>query len=629
MPEAWSRIISFYLLHFICAIVFAYLFLFVSTSKTATIPLKSDTPAFNSTADPVWITQLSDIHVASHFNVSVERFKKYLTFFKNHIFPAFTLLSGDLVDNYEDDSPPTMSEPFLDQWVLYNDTIAQSGVTRSHLFEVLGNHDIWGLFDFKEGESWASIYTTTKRDHFFAYSGERNGVRLVGFVPQDFPTGHGALGFCPPIRKEMLDKLEEVLNRPSNTSTTIVSMHFTTELVFPLNTKSTSGKTLFEILETPQYKVAALLNGHTHPKAFEPLHIGTKMIEVTATALLRVDKFGLITVDNDRMTYSALDEKNLEPAVITCPSPAEQSKYIFPDTSFDIRVLSFSSNQSRRFVVSGDATGIMTFTREVMPGVCLYSLPATFTAGKHTITISGDIDKTIEFGVNSEVGPIVYTRTVPLIHYSGIVGFCLFFILYVISIVFMYLPDGLVPSIDEATKWVQQKSEISHWVLVCLAGPAIEGKILSKRPKWERILLTVILLWPIVLPCLFFSTDDHFSILWLYGFFVNFKHTYDVFSQLVGAVYLFTVAKLFIDMIALLEFEPSKSFIFDGVFHFIQYCIGYFFWWRYGGDIGPPCYWGISFQFVLIPLSMIGLIVYLNYKKYGSEQPQEDNIVTP
>ena len=75
-----------------------------------------------------------------------------------------------------------------------------------------------------------------------------------------------------------------------------------------------------------------------------------------------------------------------------------------------------------------------------------------------------------------------------------------------------------------------------------------------------------------------------------------------------GAVYLISLGMIFIYSLVLIEFKFNYSIILDIIFSFCLIYLCYFFWYNYGADIGPPCYWGFSFQYIILPF--ITLIVY-------------------
>jgi len=612
-----QRTVSFFIVPLLIIGIWGFFFNFNPATETSIIQPDSSLKAFNSSDDPIWLAHLTDVHVAPHFPNSENRLEKYLQYFENILKPSFAVISGDIADNYGSEKAPVVSEPFEEHWIGYERAVNNSGINKDRLFEVFGNHDLWGIAEFDEISSYAARYTSTTRDSFYSYSYERDGVRMVGFVPQDFPTGHGPLGFCPPMKRKMLDKLEEVLARPTQAQITVVSMHFTTELIFPLFTKSSKGNDFFGILNNPSYNVFALLNGHTHPRNVEYLHIGQRVIEITGTALKEKDAFGVLAIDNGRLSYRSIVGCDSDLAILTCPAPNEQSTRVFNDNSFEIRVLSFSANLSRNFLVSGAVVGILNNTREIKPGVIMYSMNVTLPDGIHRVLITGDLYQEVEFSIRTSIGPYMQPRSVDIIHWSVILGLVMIVLYHVIVFMFSLFESS---KFDAIADWLKEKSSEGHIVKSIVYGPCVTGRIIRDSPRWQKNSLYIILGWPLVLPCFLYSTSGKVSFLFLYGYMVNWKFMYDIFAQLIGSVYYMTIALIFSFMIYRLRFPVDKWIWIDFCIIFSLYASCYYFWYNYGADIGSPYYWLFSFQYAVIPL--ISLVIFIAQIAYSSTSIQ-------
>ena len=197
----------------------------------------------------------------------------------------------------------------------------------------------------------------------------------------------------------------------------------------------------------------------------------------------------------------------------------------------------------------------------------------------------------------------------------------------------MYLPLNLFNNITNASLWISNKIEDineSYWLEVFLYGPAIYGRILSKKVLWYKIYLTTTLIWPLILPIFIYPTDGKFSMLTLFGFFVKFDFVYDVFAQLVATVYLLSILKFIFDMATLIEIKINFSFIVDIVCQILMLLPGYWFLWRYGADIAYPLYWLFSFTFILFPLFTLIItildikILYFNNNNNNNEESKSD-----
>ena len=613
-----ARFASYIIYFAIFAVIFLLIFIIPYTYSSGIISVKQDAPAFDESIDPIWVTHLTDIHVSEVHPNSETNLKKWCELFHNSIKPIFAIFSGDLADNYGTSEAPTYSFPTEDHWKRYNRSVVESGISPDMVFEVFGNHDIWGIAKWEEDKEFASIYTRTPRDNFFAYSQTKKGLRVVGFVPQEFPTGHGPQAFLPALNSKMVNRLEEVLESTSSPDVreTLVITHFTQELIYPRTAKSSNGNTLNDLLE--KHNVIAFVNGHTHPLKPEPVHRSTFM-ELTGVALRSIDGFHLLTIDNGRLNYQLYTENLENQCVITNPAPQELAMHNFPDTDIPIRLISFSPAIDRVFHVTGDYEGDLVFKRYINDDntVALYGLPdgtkATFEAGIHTINISGDWEGSVTFAVNCESGPFTEKHKCEIRAETGPVAFSLFLILLVIFNIFMWLPIK-IDIIDNQAKFILGISEEGqNWLLLTLAGPVCFGRVLYYNKIWFKIFFTIITLWPICLPIILYRTEGQISMLWVWGYVANNTARFDVFSVLVGGIYYLGICCgiIYFSSIYMLMCKHGWSFFFliDFLVMFLCFVIALWFLWTYVADIGWKSYWGGSFTFIIFPC--IAIIMYL------------------
>jgi 3',5'-cyclic AMP phosphodiesterase CpdA len=237
---------------------------------TGPIPVDPHALPWNSSRDPVVVAHLSDLHVSPHRqNTSVRRLREALSFIGQYVRPTFTIMTGDLTDNLEGISIWSPARPMKSHWELYSEIVLSAPIDHSRIVEVLGNHDTWGRITFDRRYSDYMLHPP--RDDWFTQTYERDGVRVIGFVPVLLPAGRLLYGLIVPIYPSMVTSLEAALSRPTDSELTIVASHFPTTMMWPLKqvTSRRSGRNLIEVLSDTQMRVSAFLNGHTHPRVPE------------------------------------------------------------------------------------------------------------------------------------------------------------------------------------------------------------------------------------------------------------------------------------------------------------------------------------------------------------------------
>lgn len=620
-----ARLFSIFVYPLIIAIITGSCFM-ANPAKKANIPVNPDAEPFDATKDPIWITHLTDLHISPNYPDSADRMNKTLIYIKEKIDPTFVLLSGDLADNYKRIDPPSASHPMEEHWKLYRSIVAYSNFPDEQVFEVFGNHDLWGIYEYDGTKEPSTIYTPQMpHDNMYGFTKIRHGLRMIAFNPLDFPTGHGGQLFVPPLTKPQMDFLEEKINeKHDNAEYTIVSTHYTNELLFPKSKSSTSKSYKDLLSQQGDNRVLAVLNGHTHPAKLETSHYG-KCIEFTLTDFKTKDEFGLMTIDNGRIHYRVSYRTVEKPAIVTYPTPDYIATEISPHGVFNIRVISYS-DLATNFKVTSD-TGFkctLAFERNVR-NAKMYSCPANFPKGKHSIHVTGDLDETIEFSVDQNAGPFYENHKIDFISFSMVVGVVLLFVYHTIIIVFLYIPSSIIPFINEVENWIRTGDGIVNWVVPILAGPALVGFRLKAIPLWFKIILTVMVYWPICLPVVIYKTQGHVSMLWLYGFVVKSEVAKDIFSLIFVVIFMITFLFILEWMLALYSYKFNYSFIVDFIVSIILAIAAEYFYYMYGGDVGNDGYWSTSFLFFLLPIVLIVLVIVLYTVIHPKENAQVES----
>jgi hypothetical protein len=381
----------------------------------------------------------------------------------------------------------------------------------------------------------------------------------------------------------LLDTLEEELEKPTNATTTIFACHFNTGMIFPLThvRSRKSNRNLIEILSDPKYRIAAYINGHTHPEHnFEVLHIGG-IVEITGRAIVDFDLFNVLTVDNGRLAYVEMDGSRH--AMVTSPGRDELAAQIFTTRDFDIRVLSFWENVTV-FHVSGAVTGDLRFERKTASGQDLYSLHCSLPNGRHTITISGDLDETINFSIGVSAGPFLETQSSDVIGWmftvSGILG-AVNVIVILVSI--LWLPSIIERGFEKSFAYLNGDSS-SFGILGPLLGPLFVGFLLRRLPKSARNCLIFIMLYAFVFPIGISKIEDKVNVQTIYGYFVDGHFKYDCCAQLFGHCYFNGIAGGFAAVFALYSFESNWGHIIDLLLGIVTVAQAIGAWESYGHE---------------------------------------------
>lgn len=525
-----ARYCAFFPYYLIVCIIFIAVIFPLRTYTTDIIKVNSDYPKFNSSEDPTIVLHVTDIHISDYWPDSIVRLRRDLNISVNQLKPTFTLLSGDMVDTYSAHDVPAYTNQQESQWQQYNDTIYASQIKFDELFELFGNHDLYGLYEFIDNVSLPSKYTRIGKA--VSYSKERNDLRIVAFNPQSYPSGHGPQNFNPPLYKHMVDALEDELAKPTNCKYTIVTCHYTHELLVPKSVKSKNGHTFEELLK--MHKPIAFMNGHTHPAKAETVHYADTM-ELTGTATKEFDDISILSIDNGRVHYYTLDPTKVKGpyAMVTNPAPQQYAVYNFPDTEFPIRIVSFDPSKNKNFEISGDFTGKLAFER-YLPNtneqVALYSVNAKFDKGIHTINVTGDLEQSITFAVNTESGPFKEYHTIMYSPIAGVIGFPLIFILFTVIVIFMWIP---LSAFDSSANYIVGKGSERNWWLIILAGPITYGRCLAGMEIWIKIFVTFSVISNLFMPICFYKLEGRVSVFWLYGYITNGRHVTDYFSTFV------------------------------------------------------------------------------------------------
>jgi hypothetical protein len=363
----------------------------------------------------------------------------------------------------------------------------------------------------------------------------------------------------------------------------------------------------------PRYRIAAFLNGHVHPHHdFDAVHTG-RIIELSANAFKSRPGFNVLAIDNGRLSYVWLRPGDSPDAMVTSPMRNTLAGQILPDTEFEIRVISFSQNATR-FYVSGAVSGNLIFQRTTESGASLFALPVSLPRGEYSIEITGDLHDKIDFAVGVPVAPFWE---------SGLVDYALkeYEPLVIASVCYLglvfcglwFCPVCGQSAFERAFAYLNgDASEIG--IRGILLGPFFVAFLLRRLPRFGRVWLSVLVLFPFVLPFNVSMIAGVLNFQFIWGYLCNGTFHTDPASQYFAFAYFNGIAGGFVGLFALVAFrEPLWRQVEAGADAFLV-VLGLWSWGSLGGDRAPkPALLHISPGFDVMPavtVVVLGCVVY-------------------
>ena len=342
----------FWLLYFIIPIIITFIF----PMKTAKVTILSSANQFDTSKDPIIFAHLSDTHISYINKKSVDSFQNAISLIKSYS-PEFIVLTGDIVDNYDSTSFPRYGDQIEENWKIYQREI--SIISDIPIIETGGNHDMFGIKDVLSKKNFIIDYSrafnrsnTLNEDDFSVHSFVvgKSKTNVIVVNPCEFPSPHPPLLFFMTYSTKILDMLSSCIRK--NPSKSIVISHYP---IGTMHSKRSSAGFKFADIIGSKESVLAYLTGHTHPKSPDILHHGKGGIEIIGPASFQRSKFGLVSIDNDAISWSEIDINNPPNGIISYPIPKEQ---ISPNTIFD----DFEKSEIRVVVFSGRKDLKISFT---------------------------------------------------------------------------------------------------------------------------------------------------------------------------------------------------------------------------------------------------------------------------
>ena len=541
-------LIPFILILFILFIIPDY-----HSAKTFTSKISSP---FNPNYNPKIFIHTTDIHCSLSFP---ERLDSSTIFLKSlfEYNPDLFLLTGDYVDNFRKRYIKFGGQR-KKEWEIYNKSI-RTPMSKFKVIDVSGNHDVWAVRSVTSENNnflkYSFTYNKSNSDNeeeFFLRKVKFDGITFLLLNDFRFPVIRPPYGAEVHTNTHQLDLLENMISNLEEDECYILS-HYPVDRT--ILTKSSKGHSFEEIISNK--KVGFLFTGHEHPNKVNIIHHGSEGGLEFVTSAAFEKRAGLITIDNDNLIYHEIyipfyGEKPL--FFLTYPVPNEQisSHHIFNLNSFEIRVISYYSDNNIVLKVEGDINGQFTYEKKLSNGAFLYKYPVTLPNGKYKIHIYDE--NRLSCNINSEFN-IGLKYKGKKEKYSTMVSFLLgarFLIipvwLILLLIIFPFFPDLNLKIVRDIELYI----EGSHNILInkCLLylylvilSPLFLRLRFQKISKILKYAIIICFLYPLVLPLHFMT---RFEGIIGYAFFIfvvvgNKKVIYESWSLQITFIYYATI----------------------------------------------------------------------------------------
>ena len=539
------NILAYYISQFfwISYIIIPILFAISFPKRTKKVNIISSSSTFNISKDPLLFTHVTDTHINTLRQNSIDSFRKTFNLIRNFK-PEFVVFTGDIVDNYDSTSHPRYGEQSEANWKIYQEETAN--ITDIPIIEVGGNHDMFGIKNVFSQRNYLidsshsfNRNNTKSEDDFIVHSFKvgQSQTNIIAINPFQFPTSHPPLLLYTTFSSHLLDLVQKEIEKSETKS--IVICHYP---IGSIHSKKSSSGFKFDELIGWKDSVLIFLSGHSHTEKPYVFHHGIGGIEIIGTASFQHSSFGLVTIDNDGISWSIVNISKSPPkGVITYPIPMNQlsQNAIFNDKEkAEIRVLMFSNRTdlsiSFKIIEYGQketklvhADNLM-FSRQLINGHSLYTFPLNRcikSDGLYHIDFSGDFEGSRDFIVNDSfsTGGEKLTEFPGIVEMLGIIFPIFHLILLIITTILPFNCFGCQSKLDDIEEWIETSNSNSSWLFIFF------GNFLLIRTRFQRIPMPIKLfiffsvIFGVAGPLLFFKTENLIGCIFSFGYVINNK----------------------------------------------------------------------------------------------------------
>ena len=533
--------------------------------------------------DPIILIHVTDPHVSTKSTQKIDGSTVLMMSLLKYN-PDIFLLTGDYVDNLKKSEELGLQN--LEDWKIYNKTII-SYLKRKGLrvIDVSGNHDQWAVNEFNSKENHfldnSFVYNRTNvknKDDFFLRKIKVNinniGLTFLLLNEYRYPVYRPPYGLDAHLSVKQLNLLENTINSLDEKEIFILS-HYPVNRGWLL--KSRNGNTFQEIVSNE--KVYAIFTGHEHPDSLRIVHHDEKGgLEFCASAAF-TKRAGLVTLDNGNLVYHEvhIDYYDNRPLFfITYPIPNEQltSHHIFNLNNFDIRVISYYSDNSLKLKIEGDITGELKYDHTMKNGAYLYKYNVNnLKEGKYKIHVYDENGIGCDISTEFTIGKIYKGKKekyILRINFFLALKFILIpFFLFLLIICFPFFPNSnfnAVKNIEQIIENNQTNIKLNKIIiyidLIFLSPFFLRLRLQTKKQIKIvlRIAIFIAFIYPLILPVHFMkSIKGKIGYSFLVFVYLDNKFNYEHWAVQFTLIYYLTTLLPFILFASGKKFYNKKN----------------------------------------------------------------------
>ena len=587
--------LGFLIIYLIIILIF---FVTPQYHSAKTFTSKNSTKSFNSSYIPKIFIHLTDIHITLNIPQRLDGSNIFL----NSIYeykPDFFILTGDIVDNLVGKNK-AMGGQNEEDWDIYNRTV-RNFLSKYPVIDVAGNHDMWAITNatslsnnfLKYSFNFNRTNVKTEED-FFIKKIKRFNITFILLNDYRFPIIRPPYGIESHTTKKQLDILENMIESIEEDEECYILTHYAIDRA--LLTKSSKGNRIQDIVSNK--KVAFIFSGHEHPNNVRIVHHGSNGgLEFCTSSPFNHKKTGLITIDNDNLVYHQvyIPYYMSKPLFfLSYPVPNEQisSHHIFNLNNFEIRVITYVSDQNIILKIGGDIKGNLKYNMTLNNGALLYSYPVNLTDGSYKINIYDESGYSCDIKTEFTIGQKYKGKKekyIINIRFLFVFRFMIIpFWIFLFIILFPFCSEINLSIVKSIEKFIEgdKKAEIDiNIILIIIYSIILCPLFLRLRfQKNKNILKYVFLIafiYPLILPVHFSEKfDGNFGYAFFIFFVIKGKIFYEEFALLFTYIYYGGVILPFVFLNTGKKYYEKKSYtiiIINVILCLGLFCIAFIF----------------------------------------------------
>lgn len=598
--QMWCFIARYAWIVFLCIFIFIFK-AWYPTHKTKPLKSAKYISPWNRNVDIKYFVHMTDIHVNSFNNKHTPHFEQALKVAEK-LKADNLLITGDLVDNW---GKVFLKSKFGHQeeadYQLYKKISEPYFAKYQKVIDFPGNHDVFGLYQFESPIHYVLNYShylnqtaIDSIEKYWASTIETSDFIYLAINSFRFPSPHAKFDYFARPSEEMAQTIKEELSKANELSLktnkpVFAACHFPLNFFIP----NKGIKRAFKEIPVHQY-----ISGHTHPGSPDYYHHDT-VLEIVAPDVKEHKSISVVTYDNGRSGFQSFKLDEVPDVILSHPMPYTQysEKYCFNEQNTEIRALVFGNNELT-IKVSGDLVGQLHKSKEIKPGVSIYSMPMNLSNGFHHLSFSGDFTHEIDFFIGDELPSFkehIYGR------FNEFMTGIFYSIVIPIFILIIIMPCQ--------TKLDLKIEKSENKFLYIFGGFLKVRSWMIYLPKWMRNMFFGLFFCPLIMPICLTNDEGHYGIVTMYGVYLPGIFYYDIWGQFMAMMYEGIMLSTTMFAVGASISKTWNIFnILDLIIAIGAICYGLYFANTAVYEIGGPLWSNLSPLFVLIP---IGILIFL------------------